>query len=227
MSTRLIRDWTASDKINLLSVQAERFFVRLIMKADDYGCFYANPKLLKPILFPLLLESLREADISRWIAECEKAGLIVLYEADSKPYLEIKDFNQRLRAKNRKFPERQSHDGHMTVTRQHEEKRREEEEKEENTGAPDLSGSNLFRKPNIPTTDQVLETFIRAGGTKEMAKSFYEKYEATGWYLHGSPVVSYAALAQRFIQNWKDVDKKEKDLPPHMVSTGGPKLPKL
>lgn len=30
---------------------------------------------------------MREADISRWMAACQKAGLIVLYEADGKPYL--------------------------------------------------------------------------------------------------------------------------------------------
>lgn len=104
MPIRMLRDWTDSDKVNGLTVQAERFFVRLIMKVDDYGCFYANPALLKASCFPLLLDAVREADISRWMAECQKAGLIVLYEAGSKRYLQICDFKQRLDRAKAKFP---------------------------------------------------------------------------------------------------------------------------
>lgn len=72
----------------------------------------------------------------------------------------------------------------------------------------DLAGSNLFRKPVIPTKKQVWEAFVNAGGDrpvallKQMAASFYSKHEGTGWYLNGSPVVNYTALIQRFIQNW-------------------------
>jgi len=100
----MLRDWTNSDKVNLLSAQAERFFVRLIMKADDHGAFYADARLLKANLFPLLLENTREADISRWTAECQKAGLIVLYGCASKKYLQIVDFRQRLDKARSKFP---------------------------------------------------------------------------------------------------------------------------
>lgn len=100
----MLRDWTASDKINSISVHAERFFVRLIMKVDDYGCFNADSRLLKAHLYPLLLDSIREADLLRWMTECQKAGLIVLYENDSKKYLQIVDFRQRLDKARSKFP---------------------------------------------------------------------------------------------------------------------------
>lgn len=80
----------------------------------------------------------------------------------------------------------------------------------ENTGAPaDLSNSNLFRKPVIPTKQQVWESFSLAGGTKEMAKSFYEKYEATGWYARGSPITNFVPLVQSYITNWRDNEKKK------------------
>jgi hypothetical protein len=74
------------------------------MKADDYGCFWADPKRLKANLFPLKSDSIREADILRWMAECQKAGLIVIYESDEKKYLQIIEFGQRLRVKKSKFP---------------------------------------------------------------------------------------------------------------------------
>lgn len=104
MPIRMLRDWTDSEKMNTITVHAERFFIRLIMKVDDYGCFYANTALLKANCFPLLLDAVREADITRWMAECQKAGLIVLYEANGKRYLQIKDFKQRLDKAKAKFP---------------------------------------------------------------------------------------------------------------------------
>jgi hypothetical protein len=114
MSNRILRDWTHSDKVDSLTPLAERFFTRLIMKVDDFGCFYSKASLVKASLFPLQLDSIREADITRWMAECQKAGLIVLYEVSQKQYLEIIDFNQRLRTKKRKFPSR-INDGHTAV----------------------------------------------------------------------------------------------------------------
>jgi hypothetical protein len=100
----MLRDWTDSDKVNKLTVHAERFFTRLIMKVDDYGCFHADSRLLKASLFPLQLDSIREADLLRWATECQKAGLIVLYESNSKKYLQILDFRQRLDKSNPKYP---------------------------------------------------------------------------------------------------------------------------
>lgn len=104
MPNRILRDWTDSEKVNILDAYAERFFARLIMKADDYGCYYAHTSLLKANLFPLLLNEVREADISRWMAACQKAGLIVLYEFNSKRFLQIVDFKQRLDKAKAKFP---------------------------------------------------------------------------------------------------------------------------
>lgn len=104
MPNRMLRDWTDSEKVNSLTPHSERFFVRLIMKVDDYGCLYADSRLLKASLFPLQLDSIREADLFRWMTECQKAGLIVLYESNSKKYLQIVDFKQRLDKSNPKYP---------------------------------------------------------------------------------------------------------------------------
>jgi hypothetical protein len=104
MPIRMLRDWTLSDKVDEISCEAERFFTRLIMKVDDYGCFYADTRIIKANLFPLKLDRVREADLLRWMAECQNAGLIVLYESDQKKYLQIIDFKQRLDKARSKFP---------------------------------------------------------------------------------------------------------------------------
>lgn len=75
--------------------------------------------------------------------------------------------------------------------------------------------SNLNRQPNIPTKEEVWEVFQRSGGTKEMAKSFYEKYESVGWITNTGVVTNFIPLANRFISTWKTIedDKKKKNEP--------------
>jgi hypothetical protein len=60
-------------------------------KVDDHGLYDARVAILRSSLYPLRVNRVREADISRWIAACEKAGLIALYEHDGKPYLQMLD----------------------------------------------------------------------------------------------------------------------------------------
>lgn len=104
-SNRLLKDITLSEKVDLLSVHAERLFYRLIMKADDFGGFFAHPKIVKSNCFPLKADTIRDADISHWIDELVKAGIIIVYTVADKPYLRILDFGQRLRTKRSKFPD--------------------------------------------------------------------------------------------------------------------------
>jgi hypothetical protein len=105
MPSRIIREgWLESERINTLDAAAERFFLRLCLRADDYGRFHANTVLLKSSLFPLS-EDVRGTDIPRWLAACEKAGLVRCYEVEAKRFVEIHRFDQRTRAQRSKFPE--------------------------------------------------------------------------------------------------------------------------
>lgn len=104
MPSRIIREgWVESERINLLDAASECFFIRLLLRADDYGRYHANPTLLKSNLFPLR-EDVRSTDIPRLLAACEKAGLVRCYEVAGKRYVEVPRFDQRTRAKNSKFP---------------------------------------------------------------------------------------------------------------------------
>lgn len=78
-----------------------------------------------------------------------------------------------------------------------------------------IKNSNLNRQPVIPNKDEVWEVFQRSGGTKEMAKSFYEKYESVGWITNTGAITNFVPLANRFISTWKMIedDKKKKNEP--------------
>lgn len=122
MPNRIIREEIlTSERVNSLDHAAEVFFFRLMLKADDFGRYTAHPSLLKAGLYPLRLDAVREADITRWIATCEKAGLIALYEEQGKRFLVIPNFRQRTRAKHAKYPappDSEPDGGHVTDTRQ-------------------------------------------------------------------------------------------------------------
>ena len=68
----------------------------------------------------------------------------------------------------------------------------------------------MHRQPVIPTKAQVWEVFSRSGGSAEMAKSFYEKHEGTGWFIGSSPITNFSSLANKFIDNWKRNEEKGK-----------------
>lgn len=104
MPTRLLRDGILhSERVDQLTHQAEVFYRRLMSAVDDHGLFDARLSRLRATLYPLRIDRTREADISRWLAECQKARLIVLYESEGKPYLKMLDTNWTVRSQP-KFP---------------------------------------------------------------------------------------------------------------------------
>jgi len=69
--------------------------------------------------------------------------------------------------------------------------------------------SNLNRKPKIPTKDKVWEVFMNHGGTKEMAKKFFDTYEASGWFNKNGPITNFANLVPGYVQSWKEIKNKD------------------
>lgn len=110
MPNRMLRDWTDSARMEHVSPEAERLFVRLIMKADDFGRFHAEPRLIAGACFPLV-RTATEKNIMAWLSELRAANLVFVYAADGRNYLEIRNFGQRMRSKQSRFP---SHDGQQS-----------------------------------------------------------------------------------------------------------------
>jgi hypothetical protein len=120
MPSRIVREGILeSDRVQRLvelgGWEAEVFYRRLHQIADDFGRFSADPRLLRPRLYPLALDQMREANVSRCLKHCEAAGLVRLYSVNAKQYLEVIDFRQRTRASESKYPDPPD-DGHMPDT---------------------------------------------------------------------------------------------------------------
>lgn len=130
MPNRVLRDWTTSETIDTLSLGAEVFFTRLIMKADDYGNYTANLKLLRSALFPL--KNYEDCQVEIWLNECAKAKVILIYCSEGKSYIHIPNFGQRLRAMKSQYPDYVStNDRQLTVIGRLETKRNEVENESE------------------------------------------------------------------------------------------------
>lgn len=97
MPNRIIREgYLDSPRVALLDAMAERFYFRMFLVVDDQGRIENRPELLKSWCFPVR-EDIRSADVTRWIAACEKAGLILAYEVNGRRYIELQEFRQRTR----------------------------------------------------------------------------------------------------------------------------------
>ena len=204
MPNRILRDWTDSERVNTLTVQSERFFVRLIMKVDDYGRLYGNPMLLRAALFPLLTDEVRVSDISRLIAECVKAGLITSYEVESKLYVEIVNFKQRLdKAKEKYPPPPISNDSVEFVTDFPAETKRKETEKKPNPKLETESESWDFVNENFKS---VFEKWMRYKASRsekykslESAELCYKKLLK---FSNGDPVVAMDIVEDAMSKNY-------------------------
>lgn len=99
MPARWIREGIiSSDRIKSLDWAAEVFYRRLLNKVDDHGLYDARPSFLRSSLYPVQIDQVSEEDCSRWLSECERAGLILRYEAAGKPYLKALDTRWKKRS---------------------------------------------------------------------------------------------------------------------------------
>ena len=109
MPNRILREGIlTSARVDELSESAELFYRRLHSKVDDYGRCEAHPELLRTACYPLRVDRVKAKHVIAWLAECEKARLLVVYKAGSKTYLQIVDFRQQVRTES-KFPAPDDH----------------------------------------------------------------------------------------------------------------------
>ena len=230
MPNRILRDWTDSEAVNSLSWQAECLFIRLIMKADDYGCFHGNEKLLKSLLFPLK-DGLRDADIARWLTELSASGLIRKYSDEGgKPFIEIRNYNQRLKNSRRKFPEPPEDSGKFQelpgtsrnfpadIESETETRIKEKDTEKEKTplDAAALSVSFSLNHPKNP--GEVIAEAEKHGIriSESQAQDFIDANSVTAqgetWMFRNTPVRDWRKLMNsRWITNWKRDNEKNGD----------------
>lgn len=208
MPTRLIREGIiSSDRVEQLDWPAEVFYRRLLNKVDDYGLYDARPSVLRASLYPLRLDRVREADIPRWLAMCEKAGLIVLYEADGKKFLIAVDTRWKVRSEP-KYPlpppelMKAIENSCKQLNRSRSRSRGTKSESETGAGRTAPPPEAVFKPPNL----QEIKTAAGLTGFRGNPEKFLAHYTACGWKdAQGRQIVDWRAE----LTKWKIRDAEK------------------
>lgn len=195
MPNRILRDWTKSEKVNELSPEAERFFARLIMKADDFGCYHGNTKLLRSDLFPLIVDLISVDSISEWLTECKAVGLLQTYSVNSKDYVYILDFRQRLRNKVSRFPLPESEKENKQEVKNAAALPQETPIHHEPIKQNGVSVDFLFNE--LPNTSHIETIAMRTGMTKERVISLIPEFRKAADLTYPTPEKFY-----NHFKNW-------------------------
>ena len=105
MPNRILKESICtSDTLDKLTAFQETVFYRLIVQCDDFGRMDARPKILAAKLFPL--KDVRVDQIKEALLALSSAELVILYQVDGKPFLQMKTWerHQQIRAKKSKYP---------------------------------------------------------------------------------------------------------------------------
>lgn len=104
MPNRVVREgFLDSPAVHALGDPAECFFHRLLLAADDAGRFDGRAEILRSRLFPLDT-SRRVSDVEKSLALCVKEALVIPYEWDGRPYLQLAKVYRSSPATTSKFP---------------------------------------------------------------------------------------------------------------------------
>jgi len=109
MPTRYLRPGIRdSERLDSLQPLAEVLFYRLLVTVDDFGRFDARPAMVKAACFPVR-DSVTAADCARLLADLQRNGLLVIFEVEGKPYLQLLRWENVPRAKASKYPQPHAH----------------------------------------------------------------------------------------------------------------------
>ena len=227
MPNRILRDWTDSLRFDGLTADAERLFVRLLMKADDYGRYHANPRLVKAGCFPLS-ENLRANTVAAWLTELSDRLLVFCYTSGTGEYLVIPKFGQRMKQSRPKFPppdgrppdwlpdstdfpELQGTSGNFRLDSETE----TETEVPHSQSAQAHDAGGCWPDPGeYPTLDEVQAWARSVMAPPECAEKWHAERVAEGWQSrHGRPLSiqrgALSALFRTYATAWKANDARK------------------
>ena len=207
MPNRIIKESICtSDNIDQLSAFQETVFFRLIVNCDDYGRMDARPKILASKLFPL--KDIRVSQMEEALRALTSAELVILYEVDGKPFLQMKTWerHQQIRAKKSKYP---GPDSGTQVSDSNCKQMIADDSKCPRNPIQSESESNPNPKENTrtnarftaPTVEDVT-AYCRERGNRVDPQRFVDFYASKGWRVGSTPMKDWKAA----VRTWEQRD---------------------
>ena len=175
MPNRILRDgFLTSEKINKCSDASQILFIRLMLIVDDYGRYYGVPELIKSACYPFDSKSL--SSVSKSLSELVTNELIILYKIDSKKYIQINNFGQRLRQMKIKYPP--PTDDSRLLTDDSGLRPESETNPKRNESEIELEIETIYKKfAHLKMTTEEFEKLKTSGYTKEQIDNILLKIE--------------------------------------------------
>lgn len=208
MPTRYLKPGVRdSESIDSLSPYAEILYYRILVTVDDFGRYDARPSMVKAACFPIK-DAITATKTEALMRELVEHGLIVVYEVEGKPYLQMCKWDNVPRAKESKYPTHEHDctqmytsvcntltDAPLTVTKT------ETKTKTETVDTPDGVSQEVWQEfiAHRKTKKAKVTQIVVDGIVKEAQKA--------GWQLED-------ALKEVIVRNWQSfkaewVDKKQ------------------
>lgn len=205
MPNRILKESIcASENIDQLTAFQETFFYRLMVNCDDYGRMDARVKILAARLFPL--REIRTNQVEDALRALTSAELVILYEVDGKPFLQMKtwDKHQQVRAKKSKYPS--PNDGNCNQMISNDNKCLRNPIQSESNPNPNPKENRRFTPPSL---DEVTE-YCRERNNGIDPQHFIDFYESKGWKVGNQAMKDWRAC----IRTWEQRDRgKAKVIP--------------
>lgn len=206
MPNRIIKESIKrSPEIDTLSWFEETVFYRLIVSADDYGCFEGRTNILRNELFPTK-DNITAKAIETAISNLVKAGLLCKYTVNGIPYLLFPSWekHQRVRCKHRKYPAPPENFDLTASCCQMSASCLPESESESNNIPPyspkgecsPTGEAPPHSKRFIPPDAEEVEAYCRERNNHIDAQRFVDFYASKGWKVGKEPMKDWKAAVR-------------------------------
>jgi len=219
------KHWDDKELPNI-SLQAHLLWIACWNFSDDEGIFEADPILIRSQVFPRRTD-IRVEQVSQWLDQLVKARFIIPFKYKNESYYINRTFGTHQKI-DKPQPSKIPSDIIRITLSEHSENDQRCIVMESNSNgresmgiAPENKNSTLPNEPetpppiapppskNGPPIADVIRFFSGAGGTEEMARAFWNKWESTDWMDGYSRIKNWPARANNYIASWHKNDKKE------------------
>ena len=208
MPNRILKESICtSDSIDQLSAFQETMFYRMIVNCDDYGRMDARAKILASRLFPL--KDIRAAQIEDALRALTSAELVILYEVDGKPFLQMKtwDKHQQIRAKKSKYPA--PNEGICKQMISDDSKCPRNPIQSNPNPNPNPNPNRADKPPRfVPPTVEDVKAYCIERGNGIDAESFVDFYESKGWMVGKNHMKDWKAAVRTWEKTHEEKSKK-------------------
>jgi hypothetical protein len=195
MPNRILKESICTSKeLANISLGAETLFYRLIVKADDFGCYHADPEIVRNTCYTRK-NIVKESHVITWLEELRKNNLIEVYYNNGEAYLHLLTFDehQQRRANKPKYP--MPSDDSSCNQMQSDAPIFENVNVNDNENVNEYKGADKPPRFTRPSVEEV-NAYCTERNNGIDGQTFLDFYESKGWKIGNAPMKDWKACVR-------------------------------